>query len=312
MAGLGRKVFAPGEVLTATNVQNYLMDQAVQVYAGTAARGSAIGSATTEGMVSYLSDVHSLQMATGTATWVNVDGLPIVAGTATRNALYPSPVAGNTVFRSDTGSQESYYSAYSTAVPGGRDSAGWYATSRVDGLVPVQPTSVTLASGSATANALGVITFTNATSIKLNNIFNSNFLNYKVLIDITTGAAADDIILYLKLDGAGATSYNYSGVRQFGTSLEAIAVGATSLFLLGTAGRATIAGSSSDVTIMKPFAAAATRYNSHTGGNSNTSFRQDQHVMRGRLNDTSSYTAFEILPASSNISGTIQVFGFNS
>jgi hypothetical protein len=72
MAGLGRKVFSPGEVLTATNVQNYLMDQAVQVYASEAARGSAIGSATTEGMVSWLSDVNELQVATGTATWVDV------------------------------------------------------------------------------------------------------------------------------------------------------------------------------------------------------------------------------------------------
>jgi hypothetical protein len=72
MAGLGRKVFSPGEVLTATNVQNYLMDQAVQVYAGTAARGSAIGSATTEGMVSWLQDTDQLQVATGTATWADV------------------------------------------------------------------------------------------------------------------------------------------------------------------------------------------------------------------------------------------------
>jgi len=72
MAGLGRKVFSPGEVLTATNVQNYLMDQAVQVYASEAARGSAIGSNTTEGMVSWLSDLNELQVATGTATWVDV------------------------------------------------------------------------------------------------------------------------------------------------------------------------------------------------------------------------------------------------
>jgi hypothetical protein len=72
MAGLGRKVFSPGEVLTATNVQNYLMDQAVQVYAGTAARGSAIGSATTEGMVSWLADTNQLQVATGTAAWADV------------------------------------------------------------------------------------------------------------------------------------------------------------------------------------------------------------------------------------------------
>jgi len=32
MAGLGRKVFAAGEVLTAANVQGYLQDQAVMVF----------------------------------------------------------------------------------------------------------------------------------------------------------------------------------------------------------------------------------------------------------------------------------------
>lgn len=72
MAGLGRKVFQPGEVLTATNVQNYLMDQAVQVYASSAARGSAIGSATTEGMVSWLADTDQMQVAVGTATWQDI------------------------------------------------------------------------------------------------------------------------------------------------------------------------------------------------------------------------------------------------
>jgi hypothetical protein len=72
MAGLGRKVFTAGEVLTAANVQGYLQDQVVQVYAGTAARGSAIGTATTEGMVTYLSDTNTIQVATGTATWETV------------------------------------------------------------------------------------------------------------------------------------------------------------------------------------------------------------------------------------------------
>lgn len=163
MAGLGRKVFAPGEVLTATNVQNYLMDQAVQVYAGTAARGSAIGTATTDGMVSYLSDVHSLQMATGTATWTNVDSLPIVAGTATRNALYPSPTQGNTVFRTDKGGPEAYSALYNASTnPGGASAAGWYPGT---GLIPaarrlsttVQSTSGT--SGTWTKIAFNVVDF---------------------------------------------------------------------------------------------------------------------------------------------------------
>ena len=212
MAGLGRKVFAPGEVLTATNVQNYLMDQAVQVYPGTAARGSAIGSATTEGMVAYLADVNSVQMATGTATWVNVDSLPIVAGTATRDALYPSPVAGNTVFRSDTGVAESYYSAYSTAVPGGRDSAGWYATSRVDGLVPIVPSSVSVGSGSSSIGALGKVTLTTVgTSFSLNGVFSSAYENYKVVMQGVT-ASASALTLRFRAAGTDRTSGNYDWV----------------------------------------------------------------------------------------------------
>jgi hypothetical protein len=73
MAGLGRRTFAPGEVLTASNVMNYLQDQVIQTYAGTAARGSAIGTALSEGMVSYLADTNSLEFYDSTA-WQYVAG----------------------------------------------------------------------------------------------------------------------------------------------------------------------------------------------------------------------------------------------
>lgn len=100
MAGLGRRTFAPGEVLTASNVMNYLMDQSVMSFAGTAARGSAIGTAVAEGMVSYLADSDTVQVYDGSA-WKQVypqavqSGLvPIVptsvtpvSGTATVNSL---------------------------------------------------------------------------------------------------------------------------------------------------------------------------------------------------------------------------------
>lgn len=74
----GRKVFQPATVLTAADVNEFLMDQSVMVFAGTAARSSAIGTAT-EGMVSYLSDTNTIQVATGTATWETV--WPATAGT---------------------------------------------------------------------------------------------------------------------------------------------------------------------------------------------------------------------------------------
>lgn len=72
MPGLGRKTFIATEVLTAANVNGYLMDQTVMVFAGTAARSSAIGTAVSEGMVSFLTDSDSLQYYNGSA-WTNVD-----------------------------------------------------------------------------------------------------------------------------------------------------------------------------------------------------------------------------------------------
>ena len=72
MAGLGRKVFTAGEVLTAANVQGYLQDQVVQVYAGTAARGSALpGSVVSEGMVTYQTDTNTITVYDG-AAWQQV------------------------------------------------------------------------------------------------------------------------------------------------------------------------------------------------------------------------------------------------
>ena len=66
MAGLGRKTFTAGEVLTAANVQGYLMDQTVMVFADSSARDTAIASPS-EGMFVYLADTNALQFYDGTA-----------------------------------------------------------------------------------------------------------------------------------------------------------------------------------------------------------------------------------------------------
>ncbi len=96
MAGSGRKVFAAGDVLTATDVQNYLQDQAVMVFASSAARGSAIASPT-EGMVSYLSDTNNVEAYTGSAwTTVGLSGLVPVAPTSIANSGGSASTSGYT------------------------------------------------------------------------------------------------------------------------------------------------------------------------------------------------------------------------
>jgi hypothetical protein len=72
MAGAGFRTFAAGEVLTAANVNTYLMQQAITTFAGTAARSSAITSPS-EGQFAYLADTDQLSYYTGSA-WVNAPG----------------------------------------------------------------------------------------------------------------------------------------------------------------------------------------------------------------------------------------------
>ena len=61
-----RKVFTAGEVLSATDVNSFLMDQMVQTFAGTAARGSA-SPTPSEGMLTYLSDTNTFEFYNGTS-----------------------------------------------------------------------------------------------------------------------------------------------------------------------------------------------------------------------------------------------------
>jgi len=65
-----RKTFTAGAVLAAADVNTYLMNQSVMTFAGTAARGSAIGTAT-EGMLTWLEDTNVYQYYNGSA-WTNL------------------------------------------------------------------------------------------------------------------------------------------------------------------------------------------------------------------------------------------------
>lgn len=100
MPGSGRKVFAASSVLSSSDVQNYLQDQAVMVFAGTAARGSALGAGTVSaGMVSYLTDVDQIQHYDG-SKWLPLPyAVAVGTASATTGALaINTQVAVNVTF----------------------------------------------------------------------------------------------------------------------------------------------------------------------------------------------------------------------
>ena len=113
--GAGFKTFTAGSILTASDVQNYLQDQSVMVFGGTAARSSAIGTANfEEGMLTYLTDVDKLQVYTGASF---VDVYPAAAtnqGLTLINTTSFSAVASQSVNSVFSSTYENYRIVFTT------------------------------------------------------------------------------------------------------------------------------------------------------------------------------------------------------
>lgn len=83
MAGAGFKTFGVGDVLTASDVNTYLMQQAVMVFADSSARDTALGTATgggnalSTGMLSYRADGTAVEFYDG-SVWSSVGQTPAI------------------------------------------------------------------------------------------------------------------------------------------------------------------------------------------------------------------------------------------
>jgi len=91
MAGAGAKLFTSGSVLTADQVNTFLMDQSIMRFTSTTTRDAAFGGAgeptLAEGMFAYTTDTNTLWFYTGSA-WQNVLGSNIgEISTSNRNKI---------------------------------------------------------------------------------------------------------------------------------------------------------------------------------------------------------------------------------
>jgi hypothetical protein len=100
MAGAGYKLFQTGDVLTAAQVNTYLNEQTVMVFANAAARTSALTSVLAEGMMSYLQDTNAVEVYDGSA-WVSIGSSGDITGvtTGTDSGLSGGVTSGTAVLR---------------------------------------------------------------------------------------------------------------------------------------------------------------------------------------------------------------------
>jgi len=100
MAGAGYKLFATGDVLTAAQVNTYLNEQTVMVFADSAARTSALSGVLAEGMMSYLQDTNAVEVYDG-SSWVSVGSTGDITGitTGTDSGLSGGVTSGTATLR---------------------------------------------------------------------------------------------------------------------------------------------------------------------------------------------------------------------
>jgi hypothetical protein len=100
MAGAGYKLFNTGDVLTAAQVNTYLQEQVVMVFASATARTTALSGVLAEGMVSYLKDTNATEVYDGSA-WVAIGSSGDITGVTAGTGISGGGTSGTVTITND-------------------------------------------------------------------------------------------------------------------------------------------------------------------------------------------------------------------
>jgi hypothetical protein len=101
MAGAGYRLFNTGDVLTAAQVNNYLQEQVIMVFADSTARTTALSGVVSEGMFSYLTNTNAFQYYNG-AAWADVSNPGDITAVTAGTGLSGGGTSGGVTLSIDT------------------------------------------------------------------------------------------------------------------------------------------------------------------------------------------------------------------
>lgn len=218
MAGAGYKLFQTGDVLTAAQVNTYLNEQTVMVFASAAARTSALTSVLAEGMVSYLQDTNAVEVYDGSA-WVSIGASGDITGVTAGTGISGGGTSGTVTITNDM----------ATTITAAGDIVVGTGSGTYDNL-PIGTTGQVLTADTtvspykvkwATAGGSGALTkittssFSNVASVTVDSVFTSTYKSYLIVFDqVYAATGTDDFQMQLRY---GSTT---QGNGYYGSSLK--------------------------------------------------------------------------------------------
>lgn len=178
-----------------------------------------------------------------------------------------------------------------------------------DGLVTMTPTSIAVAGAgsSASIQSDGSVDFSAATSLSLNGVFTSAFDNYLLVIRHTMALGNDLIQIRLRVSGTDASGTDYTRQRLLASSTTVQGLRSTSQTSAAIGYSSADNRSGDSAHIYGPALAQATAFrNVNAGDISGASIYEyaSTHSL------ATAYDGCTLIPASSSISGSIVVFGY--
>lgn len=174
------------------------------------------------------------------------------------------------------------------------------------GLVRLTPLSVSVASGSASSTATGLVTFSNVSSVSLNGVLNSAYTDFVIVLSSTNSTGQIDNWVRFRNGTSDVTSTYYGASTSVSYNVATGTYGQINNGSAAPIGNMGTLQSGSEITMSPRAGYSFFKYATHSPASA-------QNV-RGSYNASTATRpdGFTLYPNSSTISGTIQVYGYRN
>ena len=273
----GFKVFSVGEVLTAADVNDYLMEQSISIFANTTARDAQITSPI-EGQFCYLADSNVLQFYNG-SSWTNYIGEGDITGVTAGTGLDGGGTSGGVTINFDPNSLTAgtvNVANDSISIIDADDSNNPKKEAIADLVSAIAGTNLTASSGVLNASGGKILQVVTGTSNTDTSVASTSYTDTTLTASITPSATSSKILVLV--------SQTISVSRDSGNAIGAINImRATTQIWEGYAGVGSANGTLGQTAVMyldSPSTTSATAYKTQgkvdtTANNGKIRFQQD-------------------------------------